>query len=357
MRQERQSFIQTGKEQYVNQMATQPGSLPLPGGRTVPDALPQPIKDPKKGNRLRLAIGGALAAATVAVAGYGAYQNIDNNPQQQEQQIYQGPLGPAAGETVSWWQELSPEQIQQIAETPAINRIGNEYISTVSPLLQEKAKQAGYEIIYQGDPNDTTGRTVVTGERQASRDWTVEDNGFGQAGIHARGIFKEWAPDPIDPTQQEKIYAVLIDPTTNKEYTVGIMLGAFSEEGIDRPGYEWKSTFFVVDDLNIGPDYIKQKSKEVGYSVSSITISTAEKKTTDSPTFYNLLKKQQLKLTDLVQPGDYVSVVMNAKGFDENTWKDILNTDSSGVPQALNFSVRRFGGKSQWELEVQSAQP
>lgn len=342
----------------------------LPGGvskgipqKTYVDVPPAEKKvkdhDVKSKHKFRLAIGGILAATTVGLAGFGVYQavNTENQPQQS---IYQGPLGPAGGESVLWWQELPSEQIQNLAKTPGINILENQYASTVSPELQAKAQQAGYELIRQGDPNDTTGRTVIAKNRQAdSIDWTTEDLGFGRAGSQIRGIFKAWAPSPTDPAQDRQIYAILENPNTKEEYVVEVGLVPFVPFDPFDQNSKLRPTWFVVDNLDIGPDYIEEKSKIAGYRLSSDTVpgfddppTMISRKLTDEQTFNDLLRKQGLSLKDLVKPGDYVRMRIQVDGLDETRSTYKFKTNQDGVPQSNTFIVRRFGGTNQWKSEI-----
>lgn len=222
------------------------------------------------------------------------------------------------------------------------NIIGESYVLTVNPVLQEKAKQAGYELIYQGDPNDTTGRTVVAKDRQL----IDEDLGFGLDGdgFNIRGIFKYWVPDPNDPNQQKQIYAVLENPITNEEYTIAVKL--FPDTGGDE-----RTTWFAVDDLNIGINEVNRRAQEQGgYKDGTFLLpdtdapaGTPHKKVTDFPTLNDLVRKQGLDITELIAPGDYVAAILQTAG---------TTVDPNGVRKVLLLTVRRFGGIAEWEKEV-----
>lgn len=279
------------------------------------------------------------------------------------------PLGPQAGEAVNWWMELPAERIRDLAQLPEINQIGERFVSTVSPALQEKAQQAGYKLIYQGDLEDAVGRTVITkGRRPDQQDWSLEDLGFGRAGLEVRGTFKAWVPDPEDPNQKENVYALLQNPITNQEYLVAVQLFPYDPNRLDiRP------TWFVVGNLDYGPEYVREKSALTGLVVTNKqTGATSEfiinpdlvpdpqdppsvksKKITDSPTFNELLREKGLQLTNIVKPGDYVKAIMQVTGVDMQTGKNTYKKDGHGVNRSLGITVRRFGGFSQWQSEVQ----
>lgn len=256
--------------------------------------------------------------------------------------------------------ELSFEEIRSLATLPEINQIGEKYTSTVSPGLQEKARQAGYKLIYQGDSSDTVGRTVVTKDRQiANKDWSVEDQGFGRAGTDVRGIFKAWVPDPEDPTQKDHMYALVVDPITKKETLVRLELKPY-----DPNNFDVRPTWFLVDDLYNGPSEIARRSKEVGrqpgqeLTADGLPSPTEppmkqSKKLTDFPTLNDLLRQKGLTLTDLAEPGDYVKIGMQTAGVDYTKGINTYKKDENGVSRAITFGIRRFGGEKQWQAEIQ----
>lgn len=354
-----------GSERHINinQMATTKGiGIPLPDRRTPPEALPQPKQGKEKkpmGLRKKIVLG--VTAFAIAAAGVGTavtapkFLRSESNQSGQTETIPGTGLGPE--QPVSWWQELPTEQIQKLAEVPSINIIDitkSDDLHKPSPFLQEKAKQAGYTLTYQGDPNDTVGRTVVAkGRYEWSIDWTMEDQGFGRAGTGVRGIFQAWAPDPQDPNQQDHIYAFLKNPNSGEEYVVRIELQPFDPNSPIRP------TWFAVDDLNNGPSIIQEKSKAAGFDLLPEQIPTLRdppdkkwKKLTDFPTFDDLLRRQGLSLTDLVKPGDYVIVGMQIAGVNETEGKHVYKTDDMKIARAIEVIVRRFGGEAQWKSEL-----
>lgn len=267
-------------------------------------------------------------------------------------------LGPLPGEAVNWWMELPEERIKELAVLPEINQIGDKYVSTVSPALQEKANQAGYKLIYQGDPNDTTGRTVITKGRQIVG--AFEDRGFGVLGQYAKGIFKAWVPDPDDPQQQNKIYALMEDPVTKKQFIAAVDLYQYAPNKNTGPELP---TYFGVDNLSYGPDYIREKSDATDHVGSSgpmrltgVSVPDAEdpqskkwkKINIDFPEFYRLLRENGHELSDIARPGDYVDITFRLRSAPPVKFWD----DEKGVPKAAMFVVRRFDGSKQWQSEV-----
>ncbi|GEM_PF-6977795 len=322
------------------------------------EALGVPSR-PHGPSRIRRIIGRAgltgLLLGGGGVAGYETYQHNPafeetvnslvapladrwNNLQQaraDNQFLQERSLGPQESETANaWWKELSTEEIKKLATLPDINQIGEKYMSTVSPTLQEKARQADYKLIYQADPNDTVGRSVVTkGRIIDAKDWSTDDLGFGRAGTTVRGIFEAWVPDPKDPNQKEKVYALLKDPNTKREFMIAVQLFPF-----DPNQFDIRPTWFVVDNLYYGPN--------------NEDPSTKGKKATDYPTFNELLRNKGLNLQDLVSPGDFIRAGMQVAGVDETKGINRYKTDDAGVARSMMFIVRRFGGLQQWQTEV-----
>lgn len=293
-------------------------------------------------------------------------------------------LDPQSEEEVDWWKELSEEEIQGLAQIPQLRPIGERYISTVSPTVQEKAQKAGYKLIYQGDPEDTVGRSVVAADRELDK--TAEDLGFGQNQTRVHGIFKSWVPNPKDPEQKERVYALFTDPITGAEWTTSLLL--FAPHPND---FENQPTRFGVNNLDYGPHYIKENGRMTGgfrifiqenedgtitrirddAPYESYLPSEAVPDPDDppekrpggekwkevykekSPTFFELVRLKGVNLPDLIRPGDYVVVGLYPKGFDERRKEYSFHKDELGVLRAGIVYIRRFGGMKQWQSEVQ----
>lgn len=377
------------------------GVFPFATATSAPEIstkkAPPEIKEPPKKKKLsRKTLGVRLAGAALVSAGIagpaihhqitteteltppaisrditsipGFYWDLSKGPIEdiqrlftQQKPIQEGSLAPKSGEVSPGWKILSEQQIRELAEIPKINMIGDRYLSTVtSVLLKAKANQAGYTLIYQGDSNDTVGRTVIAKGRRPSesKNWTLEDNGFGRAGAYARGIFKAWVPDPSDPLQKERIYALFQDPATKKEFVVSLHI--FPANLINVFSSENAPTRFAVDDLNNGPAIIQQKIQEAGFDISTFMLPTADDPPTrkwrrpiEFPTIYDLVRKQGLNFLDLVKPGDYVVMGMDCAYVDETITKDyVYRVNSLGISTAGTFTVRRFGGEKQWQSEI-----
>lgn len=260
------------------------------------------------------------------------------------------PLGPQVGEIVDWWQELPEEKIAELADIPPLERIGEKYLSSVSPILQGKASEAGYKLIYQYDPNDTVGRTVLAGRRQFAEE--LDDLGFGILVAQLRGIFKAWVPDPQDPEQKHGLYALLSDPHRNSDFILYISLLEFNPA---RP--EDKPTWFAVDNLHYGPEYIQTKSRVAGFGLLSHIVPDPN----DPPeivhkapqgnydtTFSYILRTNSKDLLDLAKPGDFIYGILSS-----TSERGRYRQNSIDVHYLGTFIVRRFNGFQQWQSEVQ----
>jgi hypothetical protein len=307
-------------------------------------------------------------ASTKTILGDLMWWDFDNSIQEdikrianrENPKVKEGSLIPS--EPVEWSTELPPEQIHNFAETPSIHIVEERDKSYISPELQEKARAAGYEIIYQHDPNDTTGRTVVTRGRQLSNnDWSEEDNGFGRAGSQIRGIFEAWVSNPKDPSQDESVYALLKNPISGENMLVRVELKSFDPSNPIRP------TWFQVDDLYNGPEEIQRRSREVGMrkgqELSSGGLPSPGEpplkrppKATDYPTMNNLLRRQGVDLNEIAQAGDYLVGRMQTAGVDREADRYIYRADENGVPRVGILTVRRFGGGDQWNSELSAPQ-
>lgn len=241
-----------------------------------------------------------------------------------------------------WWRELSREEIKTLTEIPELVRIDQDqrYVSTVTPQLQEKAQRAGYKLIYQGDPEDTSGRTVMAGRRQIhERD---DDLGFGMFNGVAGGTFEAWVPDPDDPQQKKGIYALLKDPTRNINFIVRFYLEPFDPNKFVN-GKIFLPTILWVDNLDYGPDIIREKSEAAGFNLQSSDIPDPDDppevkwkapKTHRDQFLYDLIRIQGYDLTDIAKPGDSLSVTID------------------GVSGSNSILARRFGGFQQWKKEA-----
>ena len=308
--------------------------------------------------KIRIAAAGVVLAASLGM-GMEACTNQPDKP---------GITTTISGETAQ--PRLTSENWMTIRQSEIHNYLAPELqlvegtASTISSSLQDKAKQAGYTIIYQGDPDDTTGRTIIAKNRESDgiNSPVGEDLGFGETTSMITGVFKAWVPKPSDAQQQNDIYALLEDPSTKKDYLVDISLKPFDANN------KTQSTFFVVDDLNKSyAQYGEWLRKRGGWLPSAfipedINNPNAQPKTIDDfPTFEDLLGKTglshninlqntykdvSLNLDNLAQPGDYIVV------WKQNSPSAGSAKDQNGINKATFFIVRRFGGTAEWNQEV-----
>jgi hypothetical protein len=295
--------------------------------------------------KIRIAAAGVVLAASLGM-GMEACTNQPDKP---------GIATTISGETAQPrltsenWMTIPQDQIADYATAPqlGLNILDKEkYLSTVSPALQEKAQAVGYTIIYQGDPNDTTGRSVIAEDRQTDGEFDPlrEDTGFGESMMGINGVFKAWVVKPSDPQQQNEIYALLENPLTQKSYLVDISLRVFD------PSYKAQPTYFLVDNLDKGYKDIAV----VGNEPASITAFLSDnpndpnkyKDPASFPTFNDLLNKDEINLDSIAKPGDYITTITQGSLGKGNA------KDENGVAKINDFIVRRFGGTAEWNQEV-----
>jgi len=295
--------------------------------------------------KIRIAAAGVVLAASLGMGMEACQTNQPDKP---------GITTTISGETAQPrltsenWMTIPQDQIANYAIVPSMDVVEEgKYASTVSPILQEKAQAIGYTIIYQEDPNDTTGRSIVTEYRQDSKGGTMptyEDLGFGENLIYLKGVFKAWVPKPSDPQQKNDVYALLENPLTKEDYLVDVKLGTT----------DFTSTRFLIDNLNKGyKDVLSWINKNHNY-IEAVMLpddptdfNAADSKTySDFPTFNDLLKKQGINLDDIAQPGDYIVTLP------EGSFKAGNTKDENGVTRINGFTVRRFGGTAEWNQEV-----
>jgi hypothetical protein len=303
--------------------------------------------------KIRIAAAGVVLAASLGM-GMEACTNQPDKP---------GITTTISGETAQPrltsenWMTIPQSEIKKYSVVPNIADgliDDKEYLSTVSPALQEQAKALGYTIIYQGDPNDTTGRSVLTEKRQSDGNITSggyydEDRGFGENGIGLiKGVFIAWVPNPSDPQQLNDVYALLENPLTKQDYLIDIKLGAS-----DRKTFDANCTCFDVDDLNNGYQDILNLYKKTNNLAMTIMFddakthpNTAMKGIYDDFSFNDLLVKKGINLDDIAKPGDYIWAINQA-----NTGA-VVSKNKDNIQKINVFIVRRFGGNAAWAQEA-----
>ncbi|MBF8249618.1 MAG: hypothetical protein HW400_219 [Candidatus Levybacteria bacterium] len=245
------------------------------------------------------------------------------------------------------WQIIPQNEISKYTKPSAIDGDvfeGKKRIDTagapISPILQEKAKAAGYTITYQYDPNDTTGHSILTTDRNNDLGNSHQDDAFGiyeTSMPQIRGIFKAWVPRPSDPQQKNDVYALLENPLTKETFLVAITFR--SRDSI------YGTTLFTVDDLNYGwADVLKMKQithnglGSIGMPDDPNDPSKKSKTLYDFPTFNDLFKKNAT-LDNIMQPGNYIKAFVGL-------------TDKDGVRTAGLVIGELFGGMAEWEKEA-----
>ncbi|MBF8249621.1 MAG: hypothetical protein HW400_222 [Candidatus Levybacteria bacterium] len=285
-----------------------------------------------------------LIATAVVVTAVGAVAAVKYLPTFLENRAAQTETIPTPPRLESAnWQIMTPAEIKAHAEAPQVDGDileGKKSIASegapISPILQEKAKAAGYEIIYQADPNDITGHSVLTTDRNSDPSTNSFSDGFGKYDSSIpliKGIFKAWVPNPADPQQQDNVYALLENPLTKEDYLVNISL---------REQNLLDFTQFTVDDLNYGYADVAKIVQSTGSGLGSLGLPDApngpNKTLKDFPTFNDLVKKN-VSLDNIMRQGDYIKTLIGG-------------TTKDGVPTASIVIAERFGGRKAWEKEA-----
>ncbi len=243
----------------------------------------------------------------------------------------------------------SEEEIRKLADIPKAEPIFEKYVKTVSPELQNRAKNAGYHLTWQGDPNDATGRTVLFGTDRS--DATYYDTGFGwwfspeaksleeAPALSITGVFKGWIRPPNIESQDRSMYMLLSNPITKQEFLV-------------RNYMEGEPSIWILDNLDVGADpKLVEHSTPREKAWSRIDIPLAElslDKTYTQPTVKIEIISQ---LDRVLKPGDVVKTggTFNRLMGKDNTGK---GRDKYGIP-IVGVTLRRFGGSEELQREIQ----
>jgi len=206
--------------------------------------------------------------------------------------------------------------------------------SVSNQALLDKAQKAGYKIAWDGNPKDTTGRSIVA-EGKRSQElfpdnfyWTIERNAKLKLTGYpvGMGVFKEWVKIP----DSNDYYIVLNNPLSKSADTTE--LGARIIITSSGPGAA-KPTNLTVENLDYG-----FKNKNVAFSQSYGQFAGIDKSTLDK----------------IIKPGDVITIYtipLNEEQAKVN--KTLMLTDNRGIPYALTVAIRRFGGLVELKKELE----
>lgn len=206
---------------------------------------------------------------------------------------------------------------------------------TTISIQREKAKLAGYEVIWEGDPNDFTGRTILTSKAHSDGDW-VDKFGWTNASFgttatdiyRGMGTFSRWEK----LSKSNDFYAVLFDPNLKKEFKARILVDKSllsATVGLQTPNGA-NLTRLIVENLDYGPNNKSIKfSEKIG-------------------NFYELKKET---LNKIIKKGDVVTVYTIPVSLNPKAGP-FIRRDENNIPAIISFMIRRFGGKEQLEKEL-----
>jgi hypothetical protein len=204
--------------------------------------------------------------------------------------------------------------------------------SVINAQLSEKAKKAGWEIAWQGDTKDTTGRTIMAKGKRSEElledkfYWTRVDNvelklvGFSQG----MGTFDRW--EKINNSKDQ--YLILKNPLTKSSWKEDEQLGVrviFENSKTGTESTDFKITQVVIENLDYG----------------------FKNKTASSSLLYGYFKDlDQQTIDKLIKPGDIVAVYPVFLDIETaKREKSLMQLDKNKTPIAQTVLIRRFGGR------------
>ncbi|OGH05252.1 MAG: hypothetical protein A2W22_01370 [Candidatus Levybacteria bacterium RBG_16_35_11] len=191
----------------------------------------------------------------------------------------------------------------------------------ITPVLEAKAEIAGYKIIWQGDKNDTTGRTILASKERAKNKGFPDQFGYLNYQTAAIGTFKSFEKIP----SSDDYYMVLEDPIKKGQIKVRLSAEVHSPDT--------STVIFLVDNL----DFINVRNK-------------AYEKIFD----FTGSKSDLQKIEKIVKQGDIIYAGLHAVLIGDNG--EIKNAnitrDKNGLIYADSIILRRFGGKEQIDKEL-----
>jgi hypothetical protein len=195
-----------------------------------------------------------------------------------------------------------------------------QFGSAISQPLQDKAKKAGYQIVWQGSSTDTTGRSVLLSKERVKTEQFPSDQ-FGYLNDHTSfiGLVKEF--EKIEKSND--YYLVINDPVIGWDIKTRLTAKKVA------PGNN--TTKFAIDNLS--------------NAISSNSANSCFENLFD----YTGTTPNREKIQKIIKPGDVVHVFFKAVlKFENGIVKDTLITkDENGVGYADFVILRRFNGKDQ----------
>lgn len=231
--------------------------------------------------------------------------------------------------------DLSYQTISQLSHIPLLKIL--DIKKPQNSFVEKKLRQANNVLLYQGNANDTTGRTLLVDTDENIHTYTMVMGGAmgvfeskdGEKIIRIgapwreTGIFKEWAK--TFDSYSNDLYMILSD-TQNNNFAVRISRG---KNDCYSPNNQFFLTDFLVQDLNL----------------------TADSGTLNDLGFLSAWTENDL--ANIIKPGDVI-VVYNQQ-YDIGTkskYRVFSRFDKNHVICAESVVIHRFGGKKQLEFEL-----
>jgi hypothetical protein len=207
-----------------------------------------------------------------------------------------------------------------------------------SPALQIKALRAGFLIVYQNNPDDDVGRSVLAWEKRK------DEGGFNDFwggkkvwwktgklyGIYGVGFFEGW--EKVENSKDKYMQVTGLGGQGNLKFRISLT-------------DEYPPTRLIVENLDIKEDVAESTTFNRSYSETG---------------FHTFLGQIELfgfeKLEKILKKGDTVAFVGNFSYSEKEGKREIKQgedgqpiplADENGVPVLSNIGIRRFGGLEQ----------
>ncbi len=234
------------------------------------------------------------------------------------------------------------EALKKLSTIRKADGLGEQFNRNISPRLQERANRAGYGLIWQGDPNDASGRTVLFDTKRSVSN-KYYDVGFGwwydpnvqtieEAGDASfTGVFKGWMRPNEAAATDPSLYMLLNNPVGGEDFAVRVNDGG-------KKVLRWE-----VDNLDIGGDSVPREA----YTYLETPFNRGGYVPQGEPS----LKIASVgQLDTIVRPGDVIKTI---GGFNPDSEKVFGRyKDDIGIYNASTVYLRRFGGGEQIAQEI-----
>jgi len=194
---------------------------------------------------------------------------------------------------------------------------------------REAAAKVGYGILWQGDKNDNTGRSLIADDARDTSTTVIDSVALANPEQNPQnitlglGVFKGW--ETI--ANSKDVYMVLENPLTKKTFKGRITFENSAANLVDSKNIQ---TLFLVEDMNYGP------TTKTGFDASGYYFLVFETNTKE-------ISQKAIKIGD----------VIGVRGLLENTAEQVVKKDSNGISVIQKVYLRRFGGITELRKELQ----